>query len=146
GALVAEVTVDIETGVVKVDRLTAAYDVGRAINPMGLVAVYEGGSIMGLGYALTEEIIHDGGYLVNPNLHQFIIPTASDAPEEIQNIIVEVRGSIGVFGAKAMGEIPVVLPAASIAGALAHATGVYFRELPLKPSKVLEGLVKATHL
>ncbi|MEM4573345.1 MAG: xanthine dehydrogenase family protein molybdopterin-binding subunit [Candidatus Caldarchaeum sp.] len=146
GALVAEVTVDIETGVVKVDRLTAAYDVGRAINPMGLVAVYEGGSIMGLGYALTEEIIHDGGYLVNPNLHQFIIPTASDAPEEIQSIIVEVRGSIGVFGAKAMGEIPVVLPAASIAGALAHATGVYFRELPLKPSKVLEGLVKATHL
>ncbi|MDW8062982.1 MAG: xanthine dehydrogenase family protein molybdopterin-binding subunit [Candidatus Caldarchaeum sp.] len=146
GALVAEVTVDIETGFVKVDRFTAAYDVGRAINPLGLVAVYEGGSIMGLGYALMEEIVHDGGFLVNPSLHRYVIPTASDAPEEIQSIIVEVAGNIGVFGAKAMGEIPVVLPAASIAGAVAHATGIYIRELPLKPSRVLEELHKARSL
>ncbi|MDW8083827.1 MAG: xanthine dehydrogenase family protein molybdopterin-binding subunit [Candidatus Caldarchaeum sp.] len=146
GALISEVTVDTETGVVKVDRLTAAYDVGRAINPLGLVATYEGGSIMGLGYALMEEIVHDGGVLVNPSLHRFVIPTASDAPQEIHSIIVEVKGSIGVFGAKAMGEIPVVLPAASIAGAVANATGVYIRELPLKPSRVLEELYKAKHL
>ncbi|MCS7138323.1 MAG: molybdopterin-dependent oxidoreductase, partial [Candidatus Caldarchaeum sp.] len=146
GALVSEVTVDTETGVVKVDRLTAAYDVGRAINPLGLLAIYEGGSIMGLGYALMEEIVHDGGVLVNPSLHRFVIPTSSEAPQEIRSIIVEVKGSIGVFGAKAMGEIPVVLPAASIAGAVANATGVYIRELPLKPSRVLEELYKAKHL
>ncbi|MEM4189810.1 MAG: xanthine dehydrogenase family protein molybdopterin-binding subunit, partial [Candidatus Caldarchaeum sp.] len=111
GALVAEVTVDMETGFVKVDRMTAAYDVGKAINPLGLVAVYEGGSIMGLGYALLEEIVHDKGVVLNPNLHTFIVPTASEAPEKIDSIIVEVPGPMGVFGAKAMGEIPVVLPA-----------------------------------
>ncbi|MEM2237388.1 MAG: xanthine dehydrogenase family protein molybdopterin-binding subunit [Candidatus Caldarchaeum sp.] len=140
GALVAEVTVDVETGFVKVDRLTAAYDVGKAINPLGLVAVYEGGSIMGLGYALLEEIIHERGYVLNPSLHTFIIPTASEAPEKIESIIVEVPGSMGVFGAKAMGEIPVVLPAAAIAGAVANATGVYVRELPLRPDRVLAAL------
>lgn len=143
GALVAEVTVDTETGMVKVDRLTAAYDVGRAINPLGLVAVYEGGSIMGQGYALMEKIVHDDGVVINPNLHTYIIPTASDAPEEIRSIIVEVKGSMGVFGAKAMGEIPVVLPAASIAAAVANATGIYIRELPLTPQRVLEELHKS---
>ncbi|MCS7129018.1 MAG: xanthine dehydrogenase family protein molybdopterin-binding subunit, partial [Candidatus Caldarchaeum sp.] len=133
GALVAEVSVDMETGFVVVDRMTAAYDVGKAINPLGLVAVYEGGTIMGTGYALTEEIVHERGFVVNPNLHTFIIPTASDAPKEINSIVVEVPGPVGVFGAKAMGEIPVVLPAAAIGNAVANATGVYVRELPLKP-------------
>ncbi|MEM4281417.1 MAG: xanthine dehydrogenase family protein molybdopterin-binding subunit [Candidatus Caldarchaeum sp.] len=140
GALVAEVTVDMETGFVKVDRMTAAYDVGRAINPLGLIAVYEGGSIMGLGYALLEEIVHDDGVVLNPNLHTFIIPTATEAPDKIDSIIVEVPGPMGVFGAKAMGEIPVVLPAAAIAGAVANATGVYIRELPLRPDRVLAAL------
>lgn len=145
GALVAEVTVDTETGFVKVDRLTAAYDVGKAINPLGLLAVYEGGSIMGLGYAIMEELVHTNGFLVNPSLHKYVIPTTTETPEEIHSIIVEEKGSIGVFGAKAMGEIPVVLPAASIAGAVANATGVYVRELPLKPSRVLEELYRAKH-
>ncbi|MCS7137514.1 MAG: xanthine dehydrogenase family protein molybdopterin-binding subunit [Candidatus Caldarchaeum sp.] len=145
GALVAEVSVDMETGFVVVDRMTAAYDVGKAINPLGLVAVYEGGTIMGTGYALTEEIVHERGFVVNPNLHTFIIPTASDAPKEINSIIVEVPGPVGVFGAKAMGEIPVVLPAAAIANAVANATGVYVRELPLRPHKLLETLRKAYH-
>ncbi|MEM2972532.1 MAG: xanthine dehydrogenase family protein molybdopterin-binding subunit [Candidatus Caldarchaeum sp.] len=143
GALAAEVVVDTETGLVGVERLTAAYDVGRAINPLGLIAVYEGGSIMGLGYALTEEVVHEKGFVVNPSLHTFIIPTASDAPKEIKSLIVEVPGSVGVFGAKAMGEIPVVLPAAAIANAVAHATGVYVRQLPMRPHTVLDALKKA---
>ncbi len=146
GALVAEVSVDVETGFVKVERFTAAYDVGKAINPLGLIAVYEGGSIMGQGYALTEEIVHEKGVVINPSLHTYIIPTATDAPQEIQSIIVEVPGTVGVFGAKAMGEIPVVLPAAAIAAAVANATGIYIRELPLKPDRVLSALKKGRRL
>jgi CO/xanthine dehydrogenase Mo-binding subunit len=140
GALVAEVSVDVETGFVRVERLTAAYDVGRAINPLGLETVFQGGSIMGIGYALTEEIVHENGYVLNPDLHSFIIPTSTDSPLEVRSIIVEVPGPMGVFGAKAMGEIPVVLPAAAIAGAVANATGIHIRELPLKPERVLKNL------
>jgi CO/xanthine dehydrogenase Mo-binding subunit len=140
GALVAEVSVDVETGFVRVERLTAAYDVGRAINPLGLETVFQGGSIMGIGYALTEEIVHENGYVLNPDLHSFIIPTSTDSPLEVRSIIVEVPGPMGVFGAKAMGEIPVVLPAAAIAGAVANAAGIHIRELPLKPERVLKNL------
>ncbi len=137
GALVSEVSVDMETGVVKVDKMTAVYDVGRAINPLGLVSTYESGSIMGLGYALLEEIIHEDGRLLNPNLHTYIIPTTVEAPSRIESVIVESPGPMGVYGAKAMGEIPVVLPAASIANAVANATGVFIRRLPLRPDRVL---------
>ncbi|MEM3102351.1 MAG: hypothetical protein QXH11_03140, partial [Candidatus Caldarchaeum sp.] len=91
----------------------------------------------------TEEVVHEKGFVVNPSLHTFIIPTASDAPKEIKSLIVEVTGSVGVFGAKAMGEIPVVLPAAAIANAVAHATGVYVRQLPMRPHTVLDALKKA---
>jgi CO/xanthine dehydrogenase Mo-binding subunit len=140
GALVTEVEVDMETGVVRVDRMTAVYDVGRAINPLGLVSTYESGSIMGLGYALLEHIIHENGRLLNPNLHTYIIPTSVDAPSRIESIMVESPGPMGVFGAKAMGEIPVVLPAASIANAVANATGVFIRQLPLRPDRVLTAI------
>ncbi len=140
GALVSEVEVDTETGLVVVKRMTAAYDAGRVINPLGLLAVIEGGSIQGLGHALTEEIIHEEGVVVNPSLHGYIIPTTNEAPEWIEPIAVESPGRIGVFGAKAMGEIPVVLPMASIANAVAHAIGVFIRETPLKPERVLKAI------
>ncbi|MEM1945329.1 MAG: molybdopterin cofactor-binding domain-containing protein, partial [Nitrososphaerota archaeon] len=143
GALVTEVEVDVETGVVRVDKMWAVYDVGRAINPLGLVSTYEGGSIMGMGYALMEEIVHREGYLLNPNLHTYTIPTAAEAPRKIECIMVESPGPMGVFGAKAMGEIPVVLPAASIANAVANATGVFIRQLPLRPDRVLGELLAA---
>jgi CO/xanthine dehydrogenase Mo-binding subunit len=137
GALVAEVEVDTETGLVKVKRLTATYDVGRAINPKGLRTVIEGGSIMALGYALMEEFTHDSGMVVTSNLHTYPIPTMTEAPDRIDSIIVESPSAFGAFGAKAMGEIPVVLPAAAIANAVAHATDVFINELPLRPEKVL---------
>jgi len=143
GALVSEVEVDTSTGVVSVLRMTAAYDVGKAINPLGLLAVIEGGSIMGLGHALTEEIIHENGKVVNPTLHGYLIPTTAEAPQRIEAIVVESPGRIGVFGAKAMGEIPVVLPMASIANAVAHAIGVHLKETPLKPERVLAALREA---
>jgi len=140
GALVSEVEVDILTGMVKVLKMTAVYDAGKVINPLGLLAVIEGGSIMGLGHALTEELIHENGIVVTPNLHTYLIPTTAETPLNIQSIAVESPGRIGVFGAKAMGEIPVVLPMASITNALAHAIGVHINETPLKPERILKAI------
>ncbi len=143
GALVSEVEVDTSTGKVKVLRMTAVYDAGKVINPLGLLAVIEGGSIMGLGHALTEELIHENGVVVTPNLHTYLIPTTAESPLNIQAIAVESPGRIGVFGAKAMGEIPVVLPMASITNAVAHAIGVYIKETPLKPERILRAIQQA---
>jgi CO/xanthine dehydrogenase Mo-binding subunit len=136
GAVVAEVQVDTELGVVKPVKLTAVYDVGRAINPLSVEGQIEGGTIQGLGYGLTEQLIHLDGMVANPTLGDYYIPTSLDIPE-IQTIIVEYPGAIGPFGAKAMGEPPVDLPAAALANAAAHATGARVFDLPLAAEKVL---------
>ncbi|MEN3048273.1 MAG: xanthine dehydrogenase family protein molybdopterin-binding subunit [Candidatus Caldarchaeales archaeon] len=143
GALVSEVEVDTVTGLVRVIRMTAVYDVGRAINPLGLQAVIEGGSIMGLGHALTEEMLHVGGVPVTLGLQGYLIPSSAEVPGEIVHEVVESPGPIGALGAKAMGEIPVVLPMASIANAVADAIGVHTKETPLKPELVLRALAEA---
>jgi CO/xanthine dehydrogenase Mo-binding subunit len=136
GAVVAEVQVDTELGVVKPVKITAAYDVGRAINPLSLEGQIEGGTIQGLGYGLMEELIHTHGMVVNPTLGDYYIPTSLDIPE-LQTIIVEYPGAVGPYGAKAMGEPPVDLPAAALANAVAHATGSRVFDLPLTAEKTL---------
>lgn len=138
GALVAEVEVDVETGVVRVRRITAAYDVGRAVNPTGLKAVIHGGTIMGLGQALLERFLHEDGVPLTTDFSTYWLPTMGEAPDEIIYELVESPGPVGVYGAKAMGEIPVVPPPAAIANAVAHALGVNVRQLPLTPDRVLE--------
>jgi CO/xanthine dehydrogenase Mo-binding subunit len=139
GAVVAEIEVDTELGVVKPLKITVAYDVGRAINPLSLEGQIEGGTIQALGYGLMEQFIHTGGMVVNPTLGDYYIPTSLDIPE-LQTIIVEYPGAIGPYGAKAMGEPPVDLPAAGLANAVAHATGSRVFDLPLTAEKVLLGI------
>jgi CO/xanthine dehydrogenase Mo-binding subunit len=136
GAVVAEVQVDTELGVVKPLKITAAYDVGRAINPLSVEGQIEGGTIQGLGYGLMEQLVHSHGMVANPTLGDYYIPTSLDIPE-LQTIIVEYPGAVGPYGAKAMGEPPVDLPAAALANAVAHATGSRVFELPLTAEKVL---------
>ncbi len=136
GAVVAEVEVDTELGVVKPLKITVAYDVGKAINPLSLEGQIEGGAIQALGYGLMEQLIHVDGIVANPTLGDYYIPTSLDIPE-IQTIIVEYPGPIGPFGAKAMGEPPVDLPAAALANAVAHATGSRIFSIPLTAEKVL---------
>lgn len=139
GAVVAEIQVDTELGVVKPLKITAAYDVGRAINPLSLEGQIDGGTIQALGYGLMEQLIHTDGIVVNPTLGDYYIPTSLDIPE-LQTIIVEYPGTIGPYGAKAMGEPPVDLPAAALANAVAHATGSRIFDLPLTAEKVLLGM------
>jgi CO/xanthine dehydrogenase Mo-binding subunit len=143
GAVTAEVEVDTETGRVQVLKMVAAYDVGKAINPISVEGQIEGGTVQGLGYALMEEMIHKNGVVVNPNLGDYYVPTSLDIPE-IKTIIVEYPGRLGPFGAKAIGEPPVVLPAPAIVNAIDNAIGVRINEIPATPNRLLTNL-RRTH-
>jgi CO/xanthine dehydrogenase Mo-binding subunit len=139
GAVTAEVEVDTETGRVQVLRMVTAYDVGKAINPISLEGQIEGGTIQGLGYGLMEEMIHHNGVVVNPNLGDYYVPTSMDIPE-MKSIVLEYPGSLGPYGAKAIGEPPIVLPAAAIVNAIDNAIGVRLNEIPATPERVLLAL------
>jgi CO/xanthine dehydrogenase Mo-binding subunit len=139
GAVTAEVEVDTETGRVQVLRMVTAYDIGKAINPISLEGQIEGGTIQGLGYALMEEMIHKNGVVVNPNLGDYYVPTSLDIPD-LKSIIVEYPGALGPYGAKAVGEPPIVLPAPAIVNAIDNATGVRITEIPATPERVLRAL------
>lgn len=138
-AVTAEVEVDTETGRVQVLKIVAAYDVGKAINPISVEGQIEGGTVQGLGYALMEDLIHKNGIVVNPNLGDYYVPTSLDIPE-IKTIIVEYPGRLGPFGAKAIGEPPIVLPAPAIVNAIDNAIGVRITEIPATPERVLTSL------
>jgi CO/xanthine dehydrogenase Mo-binding subunit len=140
GALLAEVEVDMETGCYKVLGIHAAYDVGKAVNPRGVLGQIYGGTVQGLGYATMEELVQKEGLVVNPSLGDYYIPTSMDIPPEFKAYIVEVPGPLGPFGAKVIAEPPVVLPAPAIRNAILNATGVSVDDLPVTSEKVLMGM------
>jgi CO/xanthine dehydrogenase Mo-binding subunit len=125
----AEVEVDTETGKVEILRIVSATDVGKAINPSNVEGQIEGGVAMGVGYALTEEIKLEGGYLKTRNLGEYMIPTSMDIPT-IETHIVEVPVPSGPYGAKGVGEPASIPTAPAILNAIANAIGVRVTELP----------------
>ena len=125
----AEVEVDTETGKVEVLRIVAATDAGKAINPANIEGQIEGGAVMGVGYALTEEIKHEGGYLKTKSLGEYMMPTSLDVPW-IDTHIVEVPISKGPYGAKGIGEPALIPTAPAVLNAIADAIGVRVTELP----------------
>jgi len=131
GAHLAEVEVDMELGTVKVLKLTAAHDVGRAINPTLVEGQIEGGVAQGLGMALMEEFLPGKG----ENLHDYLIPTIGDVPP-VESILIEDASPIGPFGAKGVGEQALIPTAPAILNALYDAAGVRIRKLPATPDKV----------
>lgn len=135
-ATVAEVEVDVETGVAEVIDLWAAIDVGRAVNPDQVEAQIEGGVLQAMGYALTEELVLEEGRIRNGNLSGYIIPTAVDMPR-IHPFIVEAAYAEGPFGAKGFGELPMIGTPPAIANAVAHALGARCRRLPMLPERLL---------
>jgi CO/xanthine dehydrogenase Mo-binding subunit len=135
-ATVAEVEVDVETGVAEVIDLWTAIDVGRAVNPDQVEAQIEGGVLQAMGYALTEELVLEGGRIRNPNLSGYIIPTAVDMPR-VHPFIVEAAYSEGPYGAKGFGELPMIGTPPAIANAVAHALGARCRRLPMLPERLL---------
>lgn len=125
----AEVEVDTETGKVEILRIVSATDVGKAINPSNVEGQIEGGVVMGIGYALTEEIKLEGGYLKTRNLGEYMIPTSMDIPP-IETHIIEVPVPNGPYGAKGVGEPASIPTAPAILNAIANAIGVRVTELP----------------
>lgn len=144
GCQVAEVEVDIQTGKVRVLRVVAAHDVGKAINPMYVEGQIEGGVMMGIGYALTEEAILKEGRVLNPNFLDYRIPGPQDMPA-IEPIIVETNDPEGPFGAKGVGEPGVIPTAAAIANAVADATGIRLTRLPITPERLLSAIHNKPH-
>jgi aldehyde oxidoreductase len=131
GAHLAEVEVDLELGTVKVLKLTAAHDVGRAINPTLIEGQIEGGIAQGLGMALMEEFLPGKG----ENLHDYLIPTFGDVPP-VESILIEDPSPVGPFGAKGIGEQALIPTAPAILNALYDAAGVRIKKLPATPDKV----------
>jgi CO/xanthine dehydrogenase Mo-binding subunit len=136
---ICEIEVDIETGEANVLSLVAAHDIGKAINPTLAEGQIEGGSLQGLGFALTEELHLRDGVILNPRFATYIIPTALDAPE-ITSIIVEHPYSGGPYGAKGIGEPPIMGIAPCVTNAIKDATGARLFEVPAKPERVSDAL------
>ena len=132
----AEVEVDPGTGIVRVIRYVAAHDVGFAVNPKLARGQIHGGGVQGIGMALMEEIVYEGGQVVNNNWTDYKLPTIADVPE-VEAILVEHPVEGGPFGAKGLGEPPVIPPPAALANAIHDAVGVRLRKLPMTPEKVL---------
>lgn len=139
GAHMAEIEVDIELGTVRVLKVVAAHDVGRAINPMLVEGQIEGGVAQGLGMALMEEFFPGK----SENLHDYLIPTIGDIPP-IESILIEDPSPVGPFGAKGIGEQAVIPTAPAILNAIHHATGIRIRRVPATPDRVREAIVIAT--
>ena len=142
-AQAAEVEVDVETGMVKVIKVAAAHDVGKAVNPRLCRGQIEGGVAQGVGYAVREEMTYvEGKGFYNDGFHKYMLPTADDCPE-ILSILVENPDPSGVYGIIGIGETGVNPTLAAIGNAVYDATGVRFHEFPLTPGRVLKGLKNA---
>jgi len=133
------VKVDEETGKVQILKYVAAHDVGRAINPMLLEGQVYGGVMMGIGFALTEQIIHEKGEIMNPNFRDYKILTIKDVVP-IEAPIFETFDKDGPYGAKGIGEPGCVPTAPAIANAIYDAIGVRVKNLPITPERVLTAI------
>ncbi len=139
GAQIAEVTVDPNTGVVTVDKMTASHDVGRAINPRVVEGQIDGQIFSGMSQVLYEETIMEDGQVMNPSRLDYKMPRAFEMPE-VEHIIVESIDPNGPFGAKEVGEGPIVCTMQAIANAVSNAIGNQVTEMPLSPWRVLRAI------
>jgi aldehyde oxidoreductase len=139
GAHLAEIEVDIELGTIKVLKITAAHDVGRAINPTLIEGQIEGGVAQGIGMALMEEFFPGKG----ENLHDYLIPSAGDIPP-VESILIEDQSPIGPFGAKGIGEQAVIPTAPAILNALHDAIGIRVHRIPATPDRVRAAILSAS--
>lgn len=133
------VKVDEETGKVKILKYVAVHDVGKAINPLLLEGQVYGGVMMGVGYALTEQVISEKGQSMNPNFRDYKILTAKDVVP-IEAPVLETYDEDGPFGAKGIGEPGCVPTAPAIANAIYDAVGVRIKDLPITPESVLAAI------
>ncbi len=140
GTSVCELSVDLETGKVKIDRFTDYHDCGTPINPRAVHGQVEGAIVMGASETIMEDVQFDEtGQILNPNLHGYLIMTIKDAPD-IFSGIVDSYEPRGPFGAKEIGEGSTLPVLGAVAHAIANATGVWIKDLPITPEKIMKAL------
>jgi len=142
GVQVVEVAVDIETGEVRVERVAAAHDVGRIINPLGARSQVEGGIIQGIGHTLSEQRLMDmeTGRILTTTLDAYRMPTIADVPEIVCEFVDEPDEHLTSLGSKGLGEPPIIPLAAAVANAIRDATGADVHELPITREEMLRAL------
>jgi 4-hydroxybenzoyl-CoA reductase subunit alpha len=134
------VAVDLETGKVKVERFTDYHDCGTPVNPQAVHGQVEGAIVMSAGETIMEDVQFDAkGRLLNPNLHGYLMMTIKDAPE-IFSGLVDSYEPRGPFGAKEIGEGSTLPVLGAVAHAIANATGVWIKDLPITPEKIVKAL------
>jgi CO/xanthine dehydrogenase Mo-binding subunit len=139
---IVEVEVDSQTGASEVLNIWAAHDVGKAINPQTLEGQIEGGTLQGLGFGRYEQIVFTPeGRVLSNNLGTYLIPTTEDTPK-IHSIIVEEPWKGGPYGAKGIGEQPLMGIAPAVTNAIANAVGIRINKIPAIPERVWEALQK----
>ena len=136
----AVVAVDPDTGEVAIQRYTSVADVGRAINPRQAEGQDEGAAVMAMGHTLFESLIYADGQPLNPNLVDYRVPGFRDIPRTFESYLLENGDGPGPYGAKGMGEGGIIPVAPAVCNAVAQATGVRIRELPLTPERVWRAL------
>ena len=135
-----DLAVDIETGHIHVERVVSTNDVGKAINPNLIEGQIEGGVVQAHGYALTENLQVRDGRILNPRFSSYLIPGILDIPEQVESVILEIPDPQGPWGARGMAEMPMIPLAPAMTAALHDATGVWFDQFPLTPSRVVAKL------
>jgi CO/xanthine dehydrogenase Mo-binding subunit len=143
-AMVVELEVDKLTCEVSIREVVTAQDVGRAVNPLLVEGQILGGTAQGLGYALLENAIFEKGVLANASFTNYVIPTTLDTPD-VRVVIVEKPYSLGPFGAKGVGELPMDVPAPAVAAAILNATGIFPTELPVLPERISKAIHDRAH-
>ncbi len=136
------VEVDSETGQIRILEVISTNDVGKAVNPILVQGQIEGGVVQATGYAILENFIQRGGFVLTPYLSTYLIPTVQDVPDSVKSVILEYADPIGPYGARGMAEMPFLPLAPAVIAAVRQATGVWFYEFPLTPERVLRGLGK----
>jgi len=136
----AEVSVDIGTGQIRVDRIVSTHDVGKAINPALVRGQIEGAVVQAHGYTLSENLQLSEGHVTTPRLSSYLIPGIGDIPEVVDSVILELADPLGPFGARGMAEMPYITYAPAVIAAVHDATGIWFDAFPLTPSRVLGAL------
>ena len=141
GGTGVEIEINVLTGEIEILKAAQAFDVGKAVNPLLLKGQIDGGFIMGQSVALHEEILFDEqGWIINPNLSNYMILRAKEAPREIEGILIETPQKDGPHGARGIGELVMIGAAPAIANAIFHAIGVQVTKLPMSPEKVWKAI------
>ena len=139
-AQAVEVSVDLGTGHIRVDRVTSVHDVGKAINPQLVKGQIEGAIVQAHGYVLSENLVIENGRIVNPRFSGYLIPGIGDVPEQVDSVVLELADPLGPWGARGVAEMPYISYAPAVIAAVHDATGIWFDEFPLTPSRVLAAI------